>query len=361
MHIFTKSALFVYGAMKLGLIGFFVFTINQANPASAAQEPVCEGRDLMVELAKSDPATLDNLRQQAAKTIYGDARLWKLSKPGIADSWLFGTMHMADDKVSVLPEPALAAFNRADKVLVEITDMIDPQKARANIAKLQHLTFRLDGTTIESDLSGDQLNLLKAAIKARELPYALAIRMQPWMLAPVISNQLCELTAKKNGKRFLDAKIMKMAIDDQKQLIALETSEEQLSAIASMPYKFQLTMLVETLGLGNKLDNIKETMKALYAEGKISMIVPLVRHYSAKYTGKSTGEVEREQGFDEFQQKLVVQRNLNMAARAAQHFARGRVFMAVGALHLPGNDGLVALLEKQGFAVDAIATPYITN
>ncbi|MCP5017375.1 MAG: TraB/GumN family protein, partial [Ketobacter sp.] len=43
--------------------------------------------------------------------------------------------------------------------------------------------------------------------------------------------------------------------------------------------------------------------------------------------------------------------------RAEKYFQKGNVFMAVGALHLPGNDGLVALLERQGFSVEAVDTP----
>jgi uncharacterized protein YbaP (TraB family) len=43
-----------------------------------------------------------------------------------------------------------------------------------------------------------------------------------------------------------------------------------------------------------------------------------------------------------------------MAERAAPILAGGNVFMAVGALHLPGKDGLVELLRRQGFTVTAV-------
>ena len=189
---------------------------------------------------------------------------------------------------------------------------------------------------------------MKLAIEARSLPYELAIRMQPWMLAPAISSQLCEVAAKRSGKPFLDARIMQMALKDGKPLIALETTEEQLKAISSMPRDFQITTLIETLELGERLDDIKQTMKSLYVKGDIAMIVPVVRHFTERSIANP--------GFAIFQEKLVVQRNLKMAERAAPHFQNGNVFMAVGALHLPGNDGLVSLLERQGFSVEAIDT-----
>ena len=43
-----------------------------------------------------------------------------------------------------------------------------------------------------------------------------------------------------------------------------------------------------------------------------------------------------------------------MAERAAQYLEKGNAFMAVGALHLPGKDGLVALLRDEGFTVEPV-------
>ena len=357
MHFLTKSALYFYGAMKLIFIALFSLSLNYAATVSAKEEITCKGDDLMVGLAASEPQILADLRQQAAKTVYGNSRLWKISKPGLEDSWLFGTMHIAESKISTLPDAAKNAFDQSDKVLVEITDMRKPDEAQQMIIKLKHLTFKLDGSTIETDLSAEQLAKLKSAADLRAIPYQLAIRMQPWMLAPAISNQLCEVAAKKSGKLFLDAKLMKMAVEDGKELVALETTEEQLSAIASMPKETQLAMLTQSLELGEELDDITQTMKNLYMGGEIGLITPVIRYFSDKMTAQS----DDGKGFEEFQQKLVVERNIKMAMRAAEHFSQGSVFMAVGALHLPGDTGLVALLEQQGYKVAGIDKAKMTQ
>ena len=54
---------------------------------------------------------------------------------------------------------------------------------------------------------------------------------------------------------------------------------------------------------------------------------------------------------DEFQQHLVVDRNHRMAERMRQYLQQGQAFIAVGALHLPGEEGLLNLLEQQGYTV----------
>jgi uncharacterized protein YbaP (TraB family) len=55
-----------------------------------------------------------------------------------------------------------------------------------------------------------------------------------------------------------------------------------------------------------------------------------------------------------FEQRIILDRNKVMAERAAPILANGNVFMAVGALHLPGKDGVVELLRRQGFTVTAV-------
>ena len=349
MTMISKTGLLFYSTLKLVLIALFSLSLNYAGNVLAAEEVVCNGDDLLELLADVDPDRLALLRKQADGEIYGSSRLWKISKAGVPDSWVFGTMHMADDRISVLPQSAREAFAHSKTVLVEVTDMLDPVAAKSNILKLKHLTFRLDGSTIESDLSEDQLAQLKLAVEARSLPYELVIGMQPWMLAPAIGNPLCEVAAKKLGKPILDAKIMKMALERGKNLVALETTEEQLIAISSMPWKFQIQALIETLEMGAKLDDIRETMKHLYVKGDISMIIPAIRYF--------TNNSQADDALTEFQDKLVVQRNIKMARRANDHFQKGSVFMAIGAMHLPGKTGLVALLEKKGFHAQAVETP----
>jgi len=349
MAILLRTGTLFYATLKLTLIAMFSLSLNYAGNVSAGEEIACAGSEMLGPLANNDPGTFKMLRKQASKISYGNARLWKISKSGVPSSWVFGTMHMADARISELPQSVKAAYRQANTVLVEVTDMLDPDAAKSTIVKLKHLTFRLDGSTIETDLTDDQLQKLKVAAKARGLAYELAIRMQPWMLTPAIGNQLCEVAAKKHGKPFLDTKIMKLALEDGKQLVALETTQEQLTAIASMPRDFQIKALVETLELGEKLDDIRQTIKRLYISGDIAMIVPALRHF--------TENQDTKQDFNLFQEKLVIQRNFNMIKRADAYFQKGGAFMAVGALHLPGKTGLISLLQQRGYQVQAVETP----
>ena len=259
-----NRGLVLYGTIKLVLIALFSLSLTYANRANAGEAIACKGDDLVKVMAQADAVTLAKLRKEAAATAFGSSRFWRISKSGLPDSWLFGTMHIADERVVALPVAIENAYQKADKILVEITDMLDPKKARASILELKHLTLRLDGTTIEADLSSQQMGLLKAAVQARSMPYELAIRMQPWMLAPAVGRQLCEIAARAQGKPFLDEILMKRALSEGKSLIGLETTKEQLTAIASMPKSFQLKSLIETLEKGAMMNDLKETISAAH-------------------------------------------------------------------------------------------------
>ena len=77
----------------------------------------------------------------------------EFSKFGLADSWVFGTMHMSGKRISTMPPVVQKAFDQSQTVMVEIIDMLDRKKATKIVMGLKHLTFRLDGTTIEADIT----------------------------------------------------------------------------------------------------------------------------------------------------------------------------------------------------------------
>lgn len=348
-----RHGLYFYAALKLFIVSLFIYSLGHVSNVSAGEKFVCAGTDIIAQLEKNEPEVLSRLQEKAAQAQFGSSRLWKISKAGIPDSWVFGTMHLSAKKVVSLPDAARAGFENSQTVLVEITDVADRKRLVATVMKLKHLIYRQDGKTIEDDISASHMAKVSAAIKARAMPYQVAIRMQPWMLAPAITAQLCEIEAKKFGKLFLDAKIMKMALEDDKQLVALETMEEQLEVLADMPREFHIASLEESLELGERLNDLKQSMKRLYLNGQIGMIVPLIRHISNKFANTTQ--------YAEFLSKLLEERNVRMIERAAGYFEKGNVFMAVGALHLPGEQGVAALLEDQGYTITAVDAKAVTD
>ncbi|MBU4529876.1 MAG: TraB/GumN family protein [Hoeflea sp.] len=321
--------------------------------AARAEEPaVCDGVSLVGKLSATAPEKLASARDEAAATPNGQGRLWKIEKDGREPSWLFGTMHVTDPRVTRMPDAARTAFDTADTVVIETIDILDPVKAQAALLTNPELTMFTDGSTLTSRLSPEDASLVEAELSRRGIPLALVSRMKPWMIAGMVAMPACELARKADGVEFLDIKIASDAKAQGKQLLGLESIGEQMTAMADLPIEFHMRGLVETIKLADLMPDIMATMTELYLDGEIALIMPVILAAGPEDAGAVTGDDL--DGYAEFEERIVTLRNHVMADRAGPILEKGNAFIAVGALHLPGEKGLVSLLSDAGYTVSPV-------
>ncbi|MCM2293396.1 TraB/GumN family protein [Allorhizobium sp. BGMRC 0089] len=333
----------VCSAIPLMLLLLLLFTLAFAASARADNSTVCTGHNLLPQMEAEQPKLYQSIVDQAAKVENGRTIFWKIEKPGIKPSYLLGTMHVTDPRVLAMPKGAEAAFQQTDTIIVESDEILDDKKAAAALLAHPDLTMFTDGSTLTSHLTPQQAEELDAGLKKRGLSLSAVNKMKPWIISSFVSLPACELARKAKGADFLDKRLAENAAKDGKKVVGLETFAEQLQAMNDLPLKFHLTSLIETLQLGDRMSDIMETMTDLYLKGDVGMIMPMLE---AVDPDKGA---DKENGYAAFEKRIVLDRNRIMAERAAPDLAKGNVFMAVGAMHLPGPDGVVALLEKQGF------------
>ncbi len=339
----TLALRFLAGLNTLFFLGFLLVAALATAQASAAERE-CTGEDLVSLLEQENPAALAAIRDEAAATPNGRGLLWKIEKAGTAPSWLYGTMHMTDPRVTHLPEDAQGAFAASALVVVETTEILDPKAMMAAMMKHPELTMYTGEETLFSGLSETDRALVENALEERGVPPASVQRMKPWMLTALVTLPACELARKADGVAILDARLAKQAKQDGKDIAGLETAVSQLQAMASLPMQFHIDGLIETLKLGDRMDDVMETMTRLYAAGEVGMIWPLFRFVLPKEDAEGPG-------YAAFEERLIKARNRTMAENAAPLIDQGGAFIAVGALHLPGEDGLVELLRQRGYSV----------
>jgi uncharacterized protein YbaP (TraB family) len=331
----------------LNLLFFLTFLAVLLLAGRAHAAPACGGADLLAGLEKSDPGAFRKVEAEADAVPNGKGLLWKLEKQGEKPSFLFGTMHMTDERVTTLPAAARKAYDGADTVIIETTEVLDQKKMMATLAKEPDLMMFTDNTTLSSLLSPTDAAAMDKALDARGIPPSSVAKMKPWMLSVMVALPACELARKAGGAPVLDVKLAEDAQAAGKSLEGLETAADQLRAMASLPIAFHMKGLVDTLKLGDKMNDVNETMIDLYQRGEIGMIWPLFRTVLPD-------EADDPAGYAAFEQAMVTGRNKVMADHAAPILAKGNAFMAVGALHLPGEEGLVELFRKAGYTVTAV-------
>jgi uncharacterized protein YbaP (TraB family) len=321
-----------------------LLSVSQAH----AEDAACGGKNLIAEMRTSNPAQFAALEKEAAAVPNGKGTFWKIEKAGVAASYLLGTMHVTDPRVLAMPKGADAAYATAKTVIVESDEIVDERKAAAAIMMQPGLTMFTDGKSIKDFLKPEETEKLAVGLKERGIPLTLVAKMKPWMIASFVALPACEMSRKAAGASFLDKKLAEDALKQGKTLKGLETLVEQLKAMDALPVQFHLDALIETLALGDTVADVMETTTELYLSEDIGMILPLMKAVSEEKSADSDA------GYADFEQRIITDRNKTMATRAKPILDGGNVFMAVGALHLPGTEGVIELLRKDGFTVTAV-------
>jgi len=256
--------------------------------------------------------------------------LWEVSKAGAEPAYLFGTIHTEDPDVLQLAKPVQQAFAASQAVVLEM--LLDVDAMRYSSAAM----LMMDGRSL-SDMIGQPLfKQASLAMQSRGISAAVLDRMQPWAAAVTLS-----MPAPETGQ-VLDAMLYQNALQQGKDVFGLETVQEQLHVFESMSVADQVTLLKDAVENFSDLDAMHAELLEAYKRRDLNGLVAI-------------SEASMQQGdqrlADEFQQHLVVDRNHRMAERMRQYLQQGQAFIAVGALHLPGEEGLLNLLEQQGYTV----------
>ena len=333
--------------LHLLLMASFFIVLTMATTRAQAAE--CSGSDMVEMLEREQPELMAQIRAEAALTPNGDSLFWRVDKAGAEPSWLYGTMHVADPRVLEMSPAARDAYDQAGTVVVEAKEITNLEQAMAGIMGDPSLTMLPGNEKLSDYLDKDELALLETVLEERGLPLLFVQRMKPWLVFSILSVPDCEVSRRK-GNQFLDLKLATDALDQGKQLRGLESIEEQLAILSGMPIETQAALLADTAAMGSTLDDVFETMTRLYLDGDLTLFMPLIKSAAI---GSEAGD-DKESAYAEFEQDLIDTRNHTMAERVQPILDAGSAFVAVGALHLPGEQGLVQLLRDAGYTVTAI-------
>jgi hypothetical protein len=269
-----------------------------------------------------------------AEMPYGQGLLWQIDGAGPAPSYLFGTMHTADEEVTALAPPVLDALERAQSLSLEV---IMTPEAQMSLGFAMMLS---DGRTLEQVVGPD---LFQRAVTAGR-PYGFGqdqFRLfKPWAVMTLLSLPPSEVKRQAAGEKALDHRLQEAATQRGLALHGLEQIEEQIAMFNDMAEADQIAMLDATIAQSDQVEVMFEKMRGAYLDQNPALIFEMMQ---AQQTGVDPGLVET------FTERLLDARNERMAERMQPRLAEGGAFVAVGALHLPGEGGILKLLEGQGY------------
>ncbi|HXK54844.1 MAG TPA: TraB/GumN family protein [Hyphomicrobiales bacterium] len=323
------------------LAAALLFCFSALPPAAAA--PACIGADVVAEMRAGDVAAYRRLVDEGDGEINGTGKFWRLEKAGLAPSFLFGTMHATDDRATALPPQLRRALAGVDTVIVESLDALDAKRSEQAMAASRGLLVYGDGRGLAQRLGPDRRAALARELAKAGLDLGKTGALKPWMLAMALSVPACE-TARRAEAQSVDVVVAALARDLGKPLEGLESMAEQFSAFDRIGEDFQIEFLVSAARLFPRLNDVFATMTNLYVEGRIGRLKAL-----SVILAEQTGVSDRANAA--FNANLIDSRNERMFSRALPSVEKGGVMIAVGALHLPGEGGLVQRFRGAGFTV----------
>ena len=283
-----------------------------------------------IAVPASECEPLPTVEVSAPASAFTRGLVWRLTSPSGGTSVLMGTMHIGDPRVQPIADAAAEQFGDASVFAMEV--VLDANA----MLQLQTAMFFPDNENLRT-LIGDAL--FERTVKLMSnygLPPGLLERMKPWAVFVTLS-----LPPGVPGLP-MDMQLMMQAQSTGMQIRGIETVSEQIGLFESIAVGDQIKILTETICHYELLQQEIEQLIQRYSEQNLTAIYELsLRHVS--------------ESRESFMDALLWQRNEKMYARLREDLEDGGYFIAVGALHLIGERGLLELFADAGFTVEPIS------
>lgn len=266
----------------------------------------------------------------AASKAEGQGLLYNISKDGELNGYLLGTVHSDDPRLVDFSKDFVDALNSCDSFAMELVPN------QPTLSRLMEYMRYQDGSTLESRIGSDRYAKILEAASVYHLGPDQLSTMKVWAAMMTIS-----IPPPENGL-FMDLSLALQAAGNGLEVVGLETLDEQLAFMENMPLEQQLILLDQALEDFNSINDFYQELISTYLTMDLQML--------QKQSDEQFSELPEDVG-DYFFAEGIDARNLRMRDRLVTQLESGRVFAAVGALHLPGDHGLVALLRESGFDV----------
>lgn len=259
--------------------------------------------------------------------------LWKIDGNGLEKpSYLFGTIHLLCKEDLNVSDKVKNAITNTNQLVLEL-DLDDPNV----LSEVQQKMMFTDGTTAESYLSKEEYKLVSDFFSdSLHIPFDRVKHVKPFFLSSMTTSHF--LGCQPTGWEFT---LMQKAKSEGKEVIGLESANDQMSIIENLPLEMRKDMLVETIRDYDDTHKLFAEMLSHYLNERVLELHNLTREYMSD-------------DYAQFEEELINKRNKNWIADIQKMAAETPSFFAVGAAHLGGENGVVNELRKKGFDVQPV-------
>ena len=266
----------------------------------------------------------------SAATRFEEGVLWQVSRKGVSASHVFGTIHMTDPRLEALPAPVGDAFARCASLMLEFLPDAYSSERFAEAAMF------LDRQTLQEKIGSEDFERAVALLEPIGLSREFVNKLKPWGVLLNLRDP------RRAGGTTPDARLAAMARARRVPVSQIEGVEEQIFTFDEMPMDTQVALLRHSLAHHEELVDLGERTLQAYLAGDLQRIWRLREEFIARHPAVAGHQAT-------LTKRVIHDRNVVMAYRMQRELRRGGAFIALGALHLYGEQGVLALLEQDGW------------
>ena len=263
----------------------------------------------------------------------GSPMLWRIEYPDtnsdIRSSYIFGTIHIDDEKVMAIPDSVLRRLAASDTLMLELE-----LNASGSVNILRKMLFT-DGRNLKQVIGETEFKKVTLALaeSGNQLPGDILSVLKPWAAVLLL------IRPENNSGTFLDKKLADSARNTGIRIEGLETIDEQLSVFDDLLLADQVNLLRSTMNTLTEKDQAYSDLLDAYLSGDLEELIRV----------SATQEPEDKMLAELIKTRLIYDRNQKMFDRLQGRLQAGNTFIAIGALHLPGELGLLNKLSQAGY------------
>nr|WP_309501354.1 TraB/GumN family protein [uncultured Roseovarius sp.] len=301
----------------------------------------CNGTDLIDAMTAPERAALQNA---AADIPFPEGLLWQAER-GDTRITLFGTYHFEHAQTQAHLAALEPLIEAADAVYLEMSKA-DEKRLQRQLATDPSMMFITEGPTLPDLLGEEDWAALADELSKRGFPSFMAAKFKPIWASMMLGIGPCEARSGAMEAPGIDTLIGDHATQAGHETRSLEDAGTTLTLLDDFPQEEQLEAIRLFLDWDSDPDDVAYTLRQRYLAQETALIWEYSRLISLQGGGP-----EAAASFEQFEQVLLIDRNIAWADLLASDAVRGNVLVAAGAAHLPGTSGVLNLLAQRGFAI----------
>lgn len=299
------------------------------------------------EIGELSDEELLKMQEELKKPVKESGRftegvLWKIERDDELIGYIFGTIHMNDKRITKVRKNIIGYFDEMNSFAMESfpsDHYWNPYHGGQMIKKDMTLP---EGQTLEGLIGKELYAKVEEALLQMGLDKETIMHLKPWAAMRSFA-----VKAENTGELILDYELLDRAAAQHKELYQVESIEEFLVTFYAMPQDVQIKLLEFTVDSYDEMRNTIEQMLTAYLEEDLRKMYEI----STNFIPDSP---ENERYRETYLKHVVKDRNIVMEHYMRKPMREKKTFIAVGALHLYGDQGVLALMEKDGYEVTRI-------